>query len=279
MLFKFWEKRTLQVEVTTACNLDCEICLRRNLNIPPRFLPFDEFRKIIDFRGFRYVGLHGWGEPLLNPDIFRMISYAESKGFITNLTTNGTLLEKHTDDILRSGLREIAFGIYTRELFERILPQVEGFIREKRKRGARIPKTYLDITLHERNGKDIASLIKLAREIDVDAVIVHRLFDVYGAGDGKPFPEEEGLFRELRELSRNLGLELYLPPKHTFPCRIVRRSIFVRVDGKVTPCTYLLEEELGDALEDGIPRILSSEKYKRFVKGMREHPICGRCRW
>ena len=219
------------------------------------------------------------GEPLLNPDIFRMISYAESKGFITNLTTNGTLLEKHTDDILRSGLREIAFGIYTRELFERILPQVEGFIREKRKRGARIPKTYLDITLHERNGKDIASLIKLAREIDVDAVIVHRLFDVYGAGDGKPFPEEEGLFRELRELSRNLGLELYLPPKHTFPCRIVRRSIFVRVDGKVTPCTYLLEEELGDALEDGIPRILSSEKYKRFVKGMREHPICGRCRW
>lgn len=277
-----WDKLTIQVEITTACNLSCEICLRRNLGIPGRFLPLEDFRRILDSGKFRYVGLHGWGEPLLHPQLFEMISYAESKGISTNLTTNGTLLEGHIGEIFESGLREIAFGAYRKDLLRKILPQIKLLSSERGRRGLRRPKIYLDITLYRGNAGEAAEMVRLAREAGADAVILHRLFNVYGVppeAECLSDEEEKGLFRELSKLARSLKLELYLPPKHTYPCRIVRWCVFVAVDGKVTPCTYLLDEDLGNALEKGVGEILRSERYREFVRGMREHPICGRCRW
>ena len=125
-------------------------------------------------------------------------------------------------------------------------------------------------------------MVKLAPEVGADAVILHRLFNVYGVppeAECLSDEEEKRLFRELRGLARSLKLELYLPPKHTYPCRIVERCVFVAVDGRVTPCTYLLDENLGNALDRGLREILRSEEYRKFVRGMKEHPICSRCRW
>lgn len=40
--------RTLQVEVATACNLDCAICLRKGIERPNRFLSLSNFKCILD---------------------------------------------------------------------------------------------------------------------------------------------------------------------------------------------------------------------------------------
>jgi MoaA/NifB/PqqE/SkfB family radical SAM enzyme len=132
---------TLQVEATTVCNLNCEICLRKELGRPDKSLPLGDFKRILGSGSFRYVGLHGWGEPLLNPDLFEMVRYAESRGVSTNLTTNGTPIHKHSNEIFRSGLMEIAFGVYDEGLFRKVLPQIEEFVAEKRKRRSKRPKT------------------------------------------------------------------------------------------------------------------------------------------
>ena len=138
-LFDVVRYRTLQVEVTTACNLDCAICLRRKLKRPNRFLSFSDFTRILDPGLFRYVGLHGWGEPLLNEHIFKMIHYARSQGVMTNLTTNGTLLAEKGDEIIKSGLDEIAIGIYDPDLLSRVLSDIEEFIRKRREKGLKTP--------------------------------------------------------------------------------------------------------------------------------------------
>jgi MoaA/NifB/PqqE/SkfB family radical SAM enzyme len=90
--------------------------MRRNLERPISFLSFNNFKRLLDSGNFRYVGLHGWGEPLLNQQLFEMVKYAESKGVFTNLTTNGTLIREKIDSIFDSGLREIAFGVYDKGL-------------------------------------------------------------------------------------------------------------------------------------------------------------------
>lgn len=69
----------MQLESTTCCNLDCNFCLRKKLNDSDTSLTFDQFRKIIDKTKCRYLTLHGWGEPLLNPDLPDMIKYASQK--------------------------------------------------------------------------------------------------------------------------------------------------------------------------------------------------------
>ena len=281
--FRLFQYLTLQVEPTGACNLDCKICMRRNLERPVSSLSLDNFKRILDSGNFRYVGLHGWGEPLLNQQVFDMVKYAESKGVFTNLTTNGTLISENIDNILNSGLREIAFGVYDKELFlSQSLSQIEQLIREKRRCGFRNPKTYLDITIYQENQGQIPEIVKLVPELQIDAVILHRLFNVYKVDTTLNYlsiEEEERLFVEVRELAKTLKLELYLPPKHSFPCRIVKRSIFVTAQGEVTPCCFLPEFSLGNALQEGIGEIMRSKVYTDFVRNMKKHPICSKCQW
>ena len=108
--------------------------MRNNLEGPVGSLSLDNFKLILDSYNFRYVALHGWGEPLLNPELFKMIRYAESKGVHTNLTTNGTLIEENIGNILDSGLREIAFGIYDKGILLKTLPKLEELV-DNRKEG------------------------------------------------------------------------------------------------------------------------------------------------
>jgi len=280
--FRLFQYLTLQIEPTSACNLNCKICIRKNLERPTHFLSLDSFKKILNSGNFRYVGLHGWGEPLLNQDLFKMIRYAESKGVSTNLTTNGTLIRENIDNILESGLREIAFGVYDKELFSRNLTRIEKLVREKKDRGLKIPKTYLDITIYKGNILQILDFVRLAVELPVDAVILHRLFNVSKVDPGIEYissEEEEELFAELRRAAKILKLELYLPPRHSVPCRIIKRSIFVTVEGNVTPCCFLPEFFLGNALETGVRNIIRSKGYMEFVKNMKRHPICSKCQW
>ncbi len=273
---------TLQIEPVRRCNLSCKICMRGNLNDMDSALSLDDFKTILKSGNFQYAGLHGWGEPLLNPHLFKMIEYAESKGVYTNLTTNGTLIGEHIDMVLGSGLREIAFGVYDNQLFQSILPQIKDMIRERDKQGLKRPRVYMDITIYKGNLDRISGMLVLAAEAEVDAVILHKLFNVYNVDPTMEYisvKEEKFLFIEVKKLARKRRLKLYLPQRHSLPCRAVNRCVFVTTKGKVTPCCFLPELYLGDAFEEGLEKIIRSKRYADFVKTMREHPICSRCRW
>ncbi len=277
----FWQyPLTLQIEPTRKCNLNCKICMRGKLNDIDSTLSLDDFKKILKSGNFQYAGLHGWGEPLLNPCLFQMVEYAELQGVYTNLTTNGTLIMENIDRVFSSGLREIAFGIYHNELFLSILPQIMDLIKKRNKQGLTIPKIYMDITIYKGNLDRISDLLLLASEAEVDAVILHRLFNVYNVDSAMEYisaKEEKSLFIEVKKLARKRSIKLYLPPKHSLPCRVVKRSIFVTAKGQVTPCCFLPEFYLGDALQEGVKKIMSSKRYADFIKTMVEHPICGKC--
>ncbi|RZB33442.1 MAG: hypothetical protein SRB2_03995 [Desulfobacteraceae bacterium Eth-SRB2] len=313
-MFRPYSKLTLQIEPTRKCNLNCKICIRQNLYRSGVSLSVENFKKILNSGEFRYVGLHGWGEPLLNPQLFQMVAYAESEGIYTNLTTNGTLIGKKIDQIFSSGLREIAFGVYHKDRLSSILPQIKDLIREKNEQGLNIPKIYMDITIFKENLKQIPVLVDIASELGMDAVILHRIFNVYPVRESRPLSggemskkcgkiagfktsselsngvynvnpsteyisdeEEKELFIEVKRLAKKWRLKLYLPQRRSLPCKAVKDCIFVTAEGKVTPCCFLPEFFLGDALKQGVKNIALSGKYNNFVKTMSKHPICARC--
>ena len=281
LYLRFLRYLTLQVEVTTACNLNCKICLRKQLNRPDRFLSLENFKRIVNATPFTfgYIGLHGWGEPLLNPEIFEMARYAKSRKFSVNLTTNGTLVSKNIDNILKGDIDDIAFGVFDKSKFERVSPQIREFIDQRNKRKLRKPKAYLDITVYNENTESIPELLRMAKDIGLDGVSLHRLFNVYGVNQRYITEDEEKeVFGLASETAKKLGLALYLPPKHTFPCRVVKYSLFVNIDMEVTPCTYLPTFSVGK-VSDGIGRVMSSRKYRDFVKNMKENSVCSRCNW
>ena len=271
---------TLQIEPTRRCNLNCKICIRPNLNETTASLSLKDFRKVLDSSNFRHVALHGWGEPLLNPELFQMVKYAESQGVSTELTTNGTLLETNIERILASGLSSIVFGIHDNEKLPVVVPQIRELVTRRSLKRLRKPKAYVDIVIYEGNRNRIEHLVETAAELSIDAVVLHRVFDIRQADPDTRYisvQDEKMLFKRVKNLARRVKLKLYLPPKPSIPCRAVRYSLFVTSEGKITPCPYLPEFYMGDAVNGDLKKVICSERYQSFVRNMKKHPICSKC--
>ncbi|MBA7610998.1 hypothetical protein ES703_18214 [subsurface metagenome] len=274
--------------------------MRQDLNETTASLSLEDFVKILDSSGFRHVALHGWGEPLLNAQLFDMIKYAESRGVSTELTTNATLLQPNIEKIFASGLSIIAFGIHNKENLPVVTPQIKELITQRNRRKLAKPKTYSDIVIYRGNQNHIAGLVEAIAGLNIDAVVLHRVFNIHPAG--KPhsslraplefcdradildadvgyisIEEEKELFSKVKRLARTLKIKIDLPPEPSVPCRAVKYSVFVTSKGKVTPCPYLPEFYVGDALSGSIKEAAHSQRYRNFVKNMKEHPVCSKC--
>lgn len=276
---------TLQMEPSRVCNMNCSICMRSHIKEPQNnLLSFFNFQKICDVavssNMFKYIGLHGWGEPLFNPHLFDMIKYAKTNKLTTNLTTNGSLLDRRMDEIFASGLDEIAFGVYSPDLLINTLPKIKEFIIRRDHHGFNI-KGYLDVTIFSNNLHLIPKFISIANKIGIDSIIFHRLFNIYKIDPSIQYislKEELLLFKKLKDMAEEMEMEIYLPTRHSYPCRVVRRSIFVNVDGEVTPCCFLPEYTMGNILEVGMEELPDSKFYSFITENM-HHPICKRCYW
>src|SRR5258708_39381610 len=117
--------RSIYLEPTSRCNELCQQCPRTLLSEEEaRDLSFDEFRRIVDqFPVLERVVLHGLGEPLLNKDLPRMISYLKARGIYVLFNSNGILLNaKRSQELIDAGLDEYRLSMdgATRETYARV---------------------------------------------------------------------------------------------------------------------------------------------------------------
>ena len=64
----------------------------------------------------QYVYLHLMGEPLLHPELSSFFALAGARGMKVCITTNGTLLEKRSDELLAAGsLHKISVSLHSFE--------------------------------------------------------------------------------------------------------------------------------------------------------------------
>ena len=105
--------RKIQLETSNLCNFNCSICPREKLNVIKKVLDFKFYKLILKkTQGTKYLDLTGWGEPLLNPKILKMIEEAKKKKFYLSFTTNAYLLDKKIGlGLIESGLDEISFSL------------------------------------------------------------------------------------------------------------------------------------------------------------------------
>jgi len=82
------------IHITDECNLHCLHCYARKCK---NTLTYTEIAKLVDeliTLGTKMIHLSG-GEILLHKDIYKIISYINHKQLYLEITTNGTLLDKH----------------------------------------------------------------------------------------------------------------------------------------------------------------------------------------
>jgi MoaA/NifB/PqqE/SkfB family radical SAM enzyme len=94
----------LYVEITTRCNLNCQMCVQRAWGEPTGDMPLATFRTLVDglsaFDAPPTIHLGGYGEPMFHPDFLEMVRLAKNAGARVEVTTNGTLLMADTAEAL-----------------------------------------------------------------------------------------------------------------------------------------------------------------------------------
>ncbi len=116
VLSKSQRFKKVYIEITNVCNLSCPFC--PGTTRAPAFMNVSDFEKVLrNLSGYtQYIYLHVMGEPLLHPDLRKLLEISASYGFRVNITTNGTLISQKQQDLLDAGaLRQVNFSLHSQE--------------------------------------------------------------------------------------------------------------------------------------------------------------------
>jgi MoaA/NifB/PqqE/SkfB family radical SAM enzyme len=262
----------IYLEVTNRCNLRCRTC-PQFFGMAERFhdLTWERFLAITDqFPYIRRAVLHGIGEPLLNPDLGRMIRHLKGRGAHVLFNTNGLLLRgRKARDLAESGLDELRVSIdggtpATYETvrgvdgFDRILANLRRFESLKQSLGVDQPHVSLWVTATKTTVGDLPQLVRVAASNDVREVYLQRfVYSERGIATedqalwGRSSTMERAAVAEAHRLADELGVTLRgsgeLGPEELVDqpraddapwrgCHRPWRLMYVTANGAILPC-------------------------------------------
>jgi MoaA/NifB/PqqE/SkfB family radical SAM enzyme len=165
----------VQIESTNICNAKCVFCPRDEMHRKQGVMDMALFRKIVDEcaeLGIAHVRVHNFGEPFIDPTLIEKVRYAKSRGIPqVGMITNGSLLtEAAARNVIEAGLDAINVSLDAegKDVFEKtrlflkydkVIGNVEGFIRIREELGSRRPKLILSF-VRQNNSEEEQAFIR-----------------------------------------------------------------------------------------------------------------------
>ena len=263
----------IYVEIGNACNKNCSFC--HGTSRKKRLMSFDEFKLTLDkIRHLTdYIYFHLMGEPLLHPLLLQFIEYANARGYKCAITTNGTLLEKLGDELVKSGVYKVNISLH-------------GFEDEAER------EKYFNSCLNFADSASAAGILTVLRlwngaELGGEnAGIIEKM--------KSRFPDGEWAFGKRGARIRN-KLHVEYGERFEWPdlgaadmgdevfCYGLSDHFGILSDGTVIPCCLDREGviNLGNVFESPLADILSSERAKNILEGFTRRcateDLCRRC--
>lgn len=103
----------IYVEITNYCNLNCSFCSKDKRS--KKEMSVNEFKEVIskikDYTESIY--LHVKGEPLLHSQLDEILSICDENNITVRITTNGTLLTKKKEILLKHKIKQINISLHS----------------------------------------------------------------------------------------------------------------------------------------------------------------------
>ena len=241
-----------QVEPSNICNLSCPLCLTANLtpSRPHAFLSFDRFKQFIDEVGdyLLLIVLWNWGEPFLNPDIYKIIQYAAARNILVHSSTNGNVKfdDEAADKIVDSGLSSLVFGVdgADPEVYrsyrkggdlERVKENIRTLVRAKKRKSSASPMLTLRFVAMKQNEAQLPLVEKMAQELGVDFFAIKSVDTPgeLGTDLDKTYRPEEEKYRRYDYMKGT-----FIRVKKPFECMRPWKRITIDALGEVISCEY-----------------------------------------
>lgn len=261
--------KVFEIEVTNLCNADCLMCPRAGLTRPKGRMSWETFQtvadKVLAFGQTEMFSFSGFGEPMLNANLPRFISYV-SPHARTILTTNGSRITENTiQDLLEARLDTmiLSFNGADAETYEHIMRnlrfgQVQQALHQVRSLSQGQLKLLANVTVSNLTKGSLPAIKAYLNEAGIEHIIWAQCHSRGGTLDD----------RAICETPR---------PPHTSRCDIFAGTTFVAWDGLALACCH----DLTGAGEIGeLTRMLMTELEARRAKILEEgvdFPMCSDC--
>ena len=272
----------IYIEITNVCNLDCSFC--HGTKRRPCTISAEDFelyaKKITDFTD--HVYLHVMGEPLLHPELERLIGIAHKTGLKSSITTNGTLLKKQLPMLVKNSekLYKISISLHSLEANSGV--DEDEYLDNCMSAARELGRAGIITVLRLWNLDGLSS--SAAQNLKNDEILekLKRKFDGewYKTRSGQRL--ENKVYLEWGEKfdwpdmsATDYGDEGY--------CYALKDHVAVLSDGSVVPCCLDADCEikLGNLKEQSLEEILSQENVRLMAQGFANrrlvHPLCKHC--
>lgn len=279
----------IYLEITNVCNLRCSFC--HGTSRPRAFIDPNTFRRyarqVKEFTD--YVYLHVMGEPLLHPDLDRLIDAAAEEGLRVCLTTNGTLLARRMPLLLprADALYKISVSLHAHEANGdgAMGAELEDYVRAVAESAAELGRRGVISVLRLWN-EDNPKAVKEAKNAENGSILalLHTIFPDPWTPNRRGMRIGEGVYLEWGEKfdwpTDDGSLPDYGPRAH---CFAMKDHVAILVDGRVLPCCidYDGRMTLGCLEDKSLAEILTDEPAERFrqalAAGKLDTPLCRHC--
>lgn len=252
----------LDIETSAICNLMCPMCfctIERQKGDKAAYkgglIPFERYKKIIDEAsdiGVCSVKLNWRGEPLMNPDIVKMVRYAKEKGILEiMINTNAVFLsDKMSRELIKAGLDKIIFSVDSvhKERYEKIriganfedtISNIKNFVQINNQLEHRVSTRVQRVLMNETDDEqqEFEEYFK-----DIIDVIAYEDYIPYGD----------------KELGKRKSFDEY----PNFRCPQIWQRLLITWEGKCFMCCCSSDEQfqIGDLTSDSIEEIWHSKK-------------------
>ena len=178
---------------TPACNLRCVMCGQYGdkgimndcaAEENKKILPLETWKKFIDEIAPQRPVTYIWGgEPFLYPDLFPLARYMVKKGLFVSVNTNGTLMEKHAEEIVRDkwgtifvsldAFRDVNDELRGKGAYDKVIAGFKAINREKEKQKAKYPMLTIVTVVTNKNYLDLENLTEASREYNIDLHVMN----------------------------------------------------------------------------------------------------------
>ena len=243
-----------QIEITNRCNLSCVHCVNQSGDPCSNELATEEICSAIDRMsslGAHQITLTG-GEPLMHPDLFKIIEHARKAPMAVIILTNGTLItEEHVKKFKELGVNRFAVSIDSmdEDIHDTFRGQ-KGALK-KALNSVNLLKdagfsVRIAVSLNQYNKNDIVDTLKKLKEHDLtDYQFAEVNFSGRGIEGVSISPEEyyRILVEQLTYFKEENPEKIFeFPFKSGEGCGIARHKMCIKADGTIIPCQVFSEE-------------------------------------
>lgn len=262
------------VEITNICNMRCSFCHGHSRQ-PGRMDEIMFARLLTQLADqTKYIYYHLMGEPTLHPELPRFIRMATEAGFLSIITTNGTLLSKRQQELIDAKPHKFNISVHSFEgedqtAFENYVNEIAAFADEANQAGIIVNFRLWNKGFDGGRNEKILEILRRKlpgkwAENTRGYRIREKLYLEWGDRFG--WPDKDGQIQ---------GDDVF--------CHGMKDHFGILCDGTVVPCCLDSDGiiNLGNILQQNISEILSSPRATAMVKGFdrrtASEDLCRRC--